>query len=314
VALLFAPLGRLPYGDAILLWWLLQAACFGCAGFMLLGELKPPPDWRSTAWLGLAAFYPVVNTFWNGQLAAMLLLVLLIGLKLLRSNRPVFAGSVLSLMALKPQFAVGVAVWLLLRRDWRAVAGFGVGLILQPGAVAAALGPEVVLAYVRSARFFSQFYRVNQMTPDHQHALAGILVDLFGDEYGGWAMSAHLFLVTIAGVLLWRVVRMPLADRGRLEASAAVIFTLLATPHLLTYDLSYLLIPIAYFLSMHHAGKEDASRPEILLYLCATLAPLYVFLGFSIVPGVLIWVLYSLSARAAARPVQGLQELPPVLR
>jgi hypothetical protein len=93
-----------------------------------------------------------------------------------------------------------------------------------------------------------------------------------------------------------------------------VIFVLLVTPHLLTYDLSYLLISIAYLLSMHQFGKEDASRPEILLYLCATLAPLYSFLGFSIVPGVLIWVLYSLGARTSVRPVQGLQDLPPVLR
>src|SRR6202030_1615200 len=56
VALLFSPLGALPYGRAILIWWPIQGVCLLVAGYLLFKVLDPPPSWRHTAWLGLIAF------------------------------------------------------------------------------------------------------------------------------------------------------------------------------------------------------------------------------------------------------------------
>ena len=112
-----------------------------------------------------------------------------------------------------------------------------------------------------------------------------------------WRLAAHFLVALYAGGLLRRVVcASPPADK-RTELSAAVLFSLLATPHLLTYDLSYLLIPLTYLLAARRAAESTGvPAREAILYLCATLAPLYALLGFSLVPLVLVWLLHDLAA------------------
>jgi hypothetical protein len=300
VALLFSPLARLPYPSAILVWWSVQAACFLGAGCLLFRELNPPPGWRHTAWLGMLAFYPLINTFWNGQLAALFLLVLVIGLELRRRNRPILGGIILSLVALKPQFAAGVALWLVLRRDLRSLGGFGLGLLLQALTVATLLTPSAFTAFAGATRLYTQHFSIQQFTPDHQHAVAGIIINLFGKAYSSWAMLTQLFVIIIAGTLLVRIDRPRHPEGGLVEASAGVLFTLLSTPHLLTYDLTYILIPTTYLLSLQRSVRIDNINIIIyLLYVTTTLTPLYSFSGFSIVPIVLLWALHALSSLSA---------------
>ena len=43
-------------------------------------------------------------------------------------------------------------------------------------------------------------------------------------------------------------------------------------------------------------GRPNVPSREAVLYLCATLAPLYVLVGFSLVPVVLVWSLHDLAA------------------
>jgi hypothetical protein len=88
----FSPLSRLPYDAAVILWWLTQAACFLLAGYLLLREAQLPSAWRWTAAVVLAAFYPLISTFWLGQLAALLLLVFVAGLGLRRRGWCVLGG------------------------------------------------------------------------------------------------------------------------------------------------------------------------------------------------------------------------------
>ncbi|MBV9124783.1 MAG: DUF2029 domain-containing protein, partial [Planctomycetes bacterium] len=185
-ALLFSSLGKLPYGTAIVLWWTAGALLFLVAGAWALREIQPAQGWRSTTWLALAAFTPVFSTFLNGQLVPVLLVVLIGGLELHRRGRGFWAGCLLSLLALKPQFAVGVFLWLLFRRDKRALGGWFVGLAAQAGLVAGTLGPEVLLAYVQNARIYVELGQIDLITPDHQHSLAGILTNLAGRPYSNW--------------------------------------------------------------------------------------------------------------------------------
>jgi hypothetical protein len=247
-------------------------------------------------------------TFWTGQLAALILLVLLAGLCLHRRNHPTAAGCLLSLLALKPQLAVGLVLWWLLRRDVRALAGFCLGLLVQLGLVAALLGPDVLLAYARNTACYGQFHQLFHFTADLQHALAGILSERFGPEYRSVALSAHAVVVLLAGFFLWRIGCSRPQDEGRSESAAAVLFLLLATPHLLTYDLCYLLLPIVWLLHSSRKGDGSASLPAVVLYLCATLAPLYLWIGFSLVPAVLLGVLFALSRTVAARTAEFLRE------
>jgi hypothetical protein len=302
VALLFSPLGRLSYDRAIQVWWLVQAACFLIAGCLLHRILGPAPGWRHTAWLGLFAFYPVINTFWNGQLAALLLPILILGLGLYGHGHSVLAGAVLAMLAMKPQLAAGIALWLVLRGNLRAAAGFCVGVVLQTCVVAALLSPSVIADFARTVPLYSQHYRLQQFTPDHQHAVTGIIVALLGATYSRWAVLIQLLLVIYAGSLVLRIPRREWGIGVAQEVGTAVLFGLLMTPHLLTYDLTYLLIPITYLVSgTHVSGDPPLSWPAVLLYLGATLSPLYGFLGFSMMPILMIWALHFMVHQYSAK-------------
>jgi hypothetical protein len=303
-ALLFSPLARLSYPTAIFLWWLVLAACFLVTGCFLLGDIQPTPAWRMTAILALAAFTPVWSTFVNGQLAAVLLLVFYGSLKLHEGNHRFWAGCLLSLLALKPQFAIAPCLWMLFRLDWKALAGFCLGALLQVGSTAAILGHKVFVDFVtKGARNALEMARVDHITPDHQHSLAGVLTNLFGQEYTDLFNRVHLAVAAVAALLFFKIVwseHRSLASglSGHREYSALVIFSVFLTPHLLTYDLSLLLIPVAFLWAMGKAaGHFEEMKIGIFVYLSAIPTFLYYF-AFSLVPVALLWALYRLAKRS----------------
>ena len=241
----------------------------------------------------------------NGQLSGILLLLWVIGFLLLRSDRRLAAGVLLSLLALKPQFLVGAACWLLLRRDGRALLGLLLGLAGQLALVRMLLGEAVIVAYVDNLRIYGELGRIYQFTADYEHALAGILTNVMGPDFAGWAKLVHFLVAGYAGWLLWRIVQMTRSQSigtCPVEASAAVLFSLLLTPHLLVYDLSLLLLPIALLCTVPSVNATTVSTDAepvgqrstttlalgLALYGSAMAAPLYLLTGFSVVPLVLL--------------------------
>lgn len=306
-AFLFSPLGTLSYVQAIYLWWQIQLACFTLAGAVLFRSIQPSPEWRGTAWLGLAAFYPILSTFWNGQLAALFLLCFVVAFELHHHHRRFAAGLVFSILAMKPQIALGVGVWLLLRRDFRTLVGCGCGGLVQATVVSLAMGPKIFLAYSQATRSYPQLFRMHFISADHQHAIAGILTNHFGGAFAELGMAIHFLVAMYAGILLMRIINSQRhaakqIAATRLELFAAMIFILLLTPHLLTYDLSYLVIPIAY-------GLDVRQKPHLVvsallcavLYLFSTLTQFYLLVGFSLVPITMVGVLRVLAVSCDSR-------------
>jgi hypothetical protein len=223
------------------------------------------------------------------------------------------------LLALKPQLAVGLVVWLLLRRDLRTGTGFCLGLLLQAGFVSLALGPGVLADYVGNWPTFGRFAQLYSSTADHQHATAGILTDLLGWRYRTLSTLIHLAVAGSAALLFWHFIRSRRppaapasavggagADDWRLEESAVVLFSLLLAPHLLTYDLSLLLIPAVNLWIAHMGTDREEMLIGIVVYLFATFAIFYLAIGFSLMPIVLLWALYRLAClRASGIPLPG---------
>jgi hypothetical protein len=338
VPLMTSPLSRMPYEQALAVWWSVQAACFLLAGWLLSraavfgacqesdvarktqraaslrGAAKRGDDfafltvnsrqWRLTAWLALAAFYPVWDTVLHGQLAAVLLLVLTAGLCLHRRGRLLWAGLVLSLLAAKPQYFAGAALWLLLRRDWRTVAAMAAGLLGQLAAVAVILGPSVLVAYVEFLPTCAGIAKLFTFLPSVEHGVAGIAQEMLL-RVGCPAAQRSLLgtvlqaLVAIAaGWMLFRViagVSPATQETGQRqtpqEYASAVLFMLLLTPHVLTYDLVLLAVPLIYLWS------SSRWRLGVALYLATSVLamPVYDAIGFSLVPLVLLAVLYRLA-------------------
>jgi hypothetical protein len=302
--LMISPLSRMPYEQALAVWWSLQAASFLMAAWLLSKAAVFDRPWRLTAWLALAAFYPVWDTVLHGQLAAVLLLVLVGGLCLHRRGQLLWAGVVLSLLAIKPQYFAGAILWLLLRRDWRTIAAMAAGVLVQLAAVAAILGPSVLAAYIEFLPTCAGIARLFSFLPSAEHGVAGIVQELLlrlGCPAAQRSLLGTLLqaLVAVAaGWMLFRVVvgTSPAAPKaGERQApqedASGVLFMLLLTPHVLTYDLVLLAVPLV------HLWSSLRWRLGVALYLVTSVlaVPVYNAIGFSLVPLVLLAVLCRLA-------------------
>jgi len=315
VPIIFSWLARLSYDDALLVWWFGLVICFSLAGWWLVREIEPIPGWKLTTVLAIAAFTPIYYTFLNGQLSAILLLTFMAGLYLHRRGFEILAGIALSLLALKPQFAVGPFLWMLIRWDFRTLGGYCLGGLGQAALSAAALGPKILLDYLNNLRTMPRILQFFHPSPDHGHSLGEVLTIVLGNDYVRICNQIHFAAVAVATFWFFRTV-FPKRDRQpdssfkaqatkqarsdesgwRIEYSALVVLTLLISPHLLTYDVSMLLIPVAILWSGKMQVGEDEERwLGSVLYLSAMITFIYFLIGFSLVPVAMLWTLYQLS-------------------
>jgi hypothetical protein len=154
VATLFRPLAAVPYYDAKLIWMLFSLGCLAVAIVAVLDYVPRP--WRLEA--GLAAgiatalLFPLLTLLERGQIDAVTLALLALGIRLLRTDVPrrrLLAGLFFALATLLKLNVGFVFPFLLLRRSWRAALGFGLGGVVLVGATLALNGPAALSAYLR---------------------------------------------------------------------------------------------------------------------------------------------------------------------
>ena len=197
---------------------MLQAACLAACGTIFYRTTPLPRHWRINILVALAALVPLWIGVGIGHLAPMLLLVLTGGLTWHRQGRRLAAGVLLSLLAVKPQLAAGLTVWMLLRRDVRTLAGLAVGGTVQFAGVALTLGPEMWLDFVHALPGIAASTRAYVYSPLFEQSFAGIACNLV-DAAGLTALKipamrfAYAATSALAAVALCRVVaaRQPFA-------------------------------------------------------------------------------------------------------
>jgi hypothetical protein len=213
MALLMMPLARLPFYTALVVWWGLQAACFAAAGWILYGMMNLSRRWRVIALAALANLFPLAIAVRMAHLTPMLLLVLAGGIVLHRRGKTVSAGLLLSLLAIKPQLALGLVLWLCLRRDLRTLAGVAAGMLAQAAAVAAAFGPAVFRDYLQQLPVIAAICRrLFHYSPIFEQSASGIVDNLLwvhGADRGVRTVAmiaAHILVAATASILLVRTV------------------------------------------------------------------------------------------------------------
>jgi len=148
----FAPLTLLGYAAAKYVWMALTSA----AVFAALAILARALRWRVTLATGLALaaftclYHPLVLHLERGQVDALTLLMVALALRPMVSDGrdTVTSGVLLALgSALKPNVA-GLVPFLLLRRRWRALAGYAAGALGVVCATVALHGSAGLVAYV----------------------------------------------------------------------------------------------------------------------------------------------------------------------
>src|SRR5712691_1332352 len=301
--LVVVPLGLLPYPAALAVFVLGTAALWAVLVRRIL------PDRR--AWIVAAAAPPGLITLLDGQNA--LLTASLAGFALLwLERRPVAAGILVGLLAVKPHLALLFPLALLAEGRWRSIAAAAATVLALCAASLLAFGWASWAAFL-------------------QHVPLTLAMGEQGAVPWGTMPSAHVFALSLgAPVLAASVLQAAVAlfaacsvwwvwrRRGApFEAKAATLVaaSLLVWPYLFYYDLTWAALAIAWLATLGLADGFLRGEREIFLF--AWLAPALmppvqlltsVQLGF---PAVLLLLVAAVRRAAMARRLGQAPPAPP---
>lgn len=273
---LAAPLGLMPYALAWVVW-----ALVGWAVWFLVARRALPNGGAAGALIVLAfpAAYLAASHAQNGFITGAILIAAVLSLR--RSQA--LSGALFGLLIIKPHLALLLPFWLAAGRKWTAIAA-------AAASAAALCLASVVVFGIETWRAYPQSFAVSQILMNQTGSefflrmctpFAALRV-LFGPTA---AMIGQGIITLIAGSLACLYWRRAPSD----EAAGAMLLaaTALASPYLFSYDLPFLIMPIAFLVGM---GRSMGWRPWEKTLL------------------VLIW-LSPLATRAAALPL-GLNLMP----
>ena len=258
-----SPLSLLPMPAAALVWAAIMLL-FLIATQVLLARTLAAPAGR-TAWLWPCAvlFAPLLENLTSNQKATVLLLLFAATYVLLRRGRSFAAGAVFGLLAFKPQLAILIGVVMLWKRQWRFVAGAAM-TVLALFLTSLALGTDVCRDYLA----FSTGTPDYLLTAGYDLAKAHCWYGFFHLALAGASDAAIRWasLIAIAATIgvVGRLMSGPLqikSARFVAQYSGLVIASLLVSPHLLTYDLTVLLLP-ALLLGLELNGVWRSQQGE----------------------------------------------------
>ena len=296
--LVAAPLALMPYLWALAVW---QIGTFALYLAVIAGVVARMPM-RDKAigqiWLPVAAGFPAVfinlGHGQNGFLSAGLFGAALLALP----ARPILSGVLFGLLAYKPQLALVMPFALLAGGQWRAVLAAGITVMALVGLTALIFGGDLWLAFVSSTETSRKLLLEQGDVGFEKLQSVFAAVRLWG---GGvplaYAVQGAVSAAVVGGTAwAWRSG----CDRD-LKAALLVVATLLASPHVLDYDLVILALAIAFTAS---AGLARGFRDyEASLLAAVWIVPLLSrsVAGFTAVPIGLLAMLafYALALRTA---------------
>lgn len=223
LAWLATPFLALPFDVAILLWTalLLVAA--------LVAWRLAAPGHTLTRYAHLALFvglFPTAFGLMVGQPVVLVAAVVAVSWWLAERRRPVLAGAVLSLIALKPQLALLVPVCLLVAGRWRTFGAWLAASAVIGVAALVLLGPDGVHRYRDALALASQW------EPTRRYAIAGPL------GLGPQVYVVEAIVVVVAAIAAWRNRN---EGVGRLYATG-IVASLLFTPYVGFQDFAMLVV------------------------------------------------------------------------
>jgi alpha-1,2-mannosyltransferase len=265
VALMFEPLAVLSWRWSLAIYLGLSCACYVLSVWLIWREC-PSLRLRGPLVCVLAAGSPLFFSWLRyGQTSAFALLLWALALAALTRDRQFVAGLIIGGLAYKPQFTIVLGVVILAARQWRVAAGAvttGVGQLVV-GAIAA--GTDNVRRYLEQLWILSLNPQWVEIHPSEAHSLSGLFRLLI-------TSPMLIRLCTLAGLAacLTLAIRAWLGPAPlRLRWALLIPLTVLASPHLLTYDLLLLTLPLLVFADWvaEHPNHPLSAGVSVLLVL-----------------------------------------------
>jgi hypothetical protein len=188
MAVMLAPLSRLPFSAAYALWQALSIAALAAFSWLWPG--------RRALTAVILCWYPAVGAnLANAQDVAFLLLAVAIVAALVRRGRDVGAGLVLALCAAKIHICLFLPVLIVGRRTWRLGAGFAAGLTVLLAVSFAAAGMSWPAAWLQAigSPLVSPHIAKSSLLAFAAEAVHGPAL---------WAIAGGLILAVGAGVFI----------------------------------------------------------------------------------------------------------------
>lgn len=239
--LVMTPLSSLPIGWGAAIWLTLSQILLAVAILLLstaLGTRRPTVAEFALLALGAFTFRGTLVTLGNGQITLVLLAILTLFLVLMKRDHPFTAGFILSFIILKPNpfilFAPLLAFWLLIHKQWRAIAGGLTSLALML-IVSWAVIPGWLLNWLTVREKTGTSNRTFMM-PTLWGAATEINVQ--------WApLLGFVFAVGLTAGLGWYLFTRKDLDISEV-VSLAIVGSILITPYAWAYEHALLLIPL----------------------------------------------------------------------
>lgn len=246
-ALLYAPLSVFPYRYAFLCFLGFNLLCLFACYRVLRGRLgRLHALWRWLPFLFLIGFAPIVVTLIQGQDSLITLLLLATALFSLEAGNDALAGFLVGLVMFKFQLVLPIAGLFLLWRRWRFVLGAGTSIFLTLLVSALVVGIHGLVEYARS------LYNISTTFTAGGQVLYLMPVSRMPNLRGFVLAIPHLrSSMAMPVVLILSFVLFGLAAWNGRKASTqwqfamAVATTAVIGFHVLTHDLSMLMIPMA---------------------------------------------------------------------
>jgi len=260
------PLSLLPFGTSYVLF---MTSTVGLYVFAITRLLGPGANRRYHAWLPVLASPAVMDGVLIGQNCMLTAGLAALAMGLL-GKRPVLAGVCIGLLAIKPQLALLFPFVLLASRAWATFAAATVTATLFTVGSFWACGWETLPAFFESTQLARE--RVIENGGIAWYAMPSTIAA--ARLSGASVEQAYLVHTLVAGsgvgamIYVWRRT----AARGLRIASLAIA-SMLVTPYLLNYELTWLGLASAGVVS--DGARLRLSGTERLVLLVAWLLPLY---------------------------------------
>jgi hypothetical protein len=263
-ALLALPLTALDPGTAFRVWSLLELLLLTLAVWIAIraGPWPSSPGRLprvATALMALAAggTYAFLVL---GQIDGVTALGLAAAYVAWRKDRPALAGfwMALGFAATKPHLALGLGVWLVARRDWRALAGALAGSAVVAAVSLVLVGPAGIGGFISALGFAAG------NTPGASTlGIPGLVASWLGGGTVAVVIGIAGSLVALAGC--WLLGARTRGVPGALEVSlaGAAALSLVASPHLLPHDL-VILAPAFAWCAARAAAADGALWPGLV--------------------------------------------------
>jgi hypothetical protein len=252
VAALFVPFSGWSYQGALLVWTLLSIAAYAFIVWSAWRSVSHQLPDRALVIAAAAAFPPFWYLVLYGQLTVLVLGAFWAGWLALERGHRVLAGVAFGLLAIKPQFAIPLAVIVLVGREWRMMAGAAVSIAAQAAAAAGMLGWEAWRGFASTLSITVNHVDLLESKPFLSHSLRS-LTRLAPNWIG-----VPLW-VAAASVVLWYTARVWRSDAPlRVRVGVVMLSAVLVNPHVIIYDVTVLALPLVWFAAYMQEPEQRA--------------------------------------------------------